>query len=317
MARVGANRGRSDTTGDLQDRKLEAMRKQQKMAGPSPLADEISDSYARLARLRNCEFSRPPHTRVMVVANQKGGVGKTSTVVNLAAALASKGLNVVVIDNDPQGNCSTALGIEHAPGTPSVYDVISRQMTIDEVLQVNPTYPNLRVVPASIDLAGAEIELVTAMRREYRMRDAIEEFLSQNHDIDYILIDCPPSLGLLTLNAFVGGDEVLIPIQAEYYALEGLSQLLNSVERIRVALHPDLTVSTILMTMYDRRTNLSKEVLEEVKAHFPKQTLQTVIPRSVKISEAPSFGQSVVEYEPRSPGAIAYLEAAYEITTRA
>lgn len=317
MARVGSSRGQSHNDEDLQARRLQAMRQGQTRAMTSPLADEIADSYTRLARLRHCEFARPEKTRVMVVANQKGGVGKTSTVVNLAAAMASKGLNVLVIDNDPQGNCSTALGIDHAPGTPSIYDVMSQQMTISEVVQVNSTYNNLLVVPASIDLAGAEIELVTAMRREYRLRDAIEQYLSENTELDYVFIDCPPSLGLLTLNAFVGGDEVLIPIQAEYYALEGLSQLLNSVERIRVALHPGLRVSTILMTMYDKRTNLSREVLAEVQAHFPKQTLQTVIPRSVKISEAPSFGQTVVEYEPRSPGAISYLEAAYEITTRA
>ncbi|HYO40778.1 MAG TPA: ParA family protein [Nocardioidaceae bacterium] len=260
---------------------------------------------------------RPAGTRVMVVANQKGGVGKTTSTVNLAAALAQGGLRVLVLDLDPQGNASTALGIEHRRGTPSVYDAIVDGVPLADVVTASPQVEGLFVVPATIDLAGAEIELVSMVAREGRLRRALhahpQVFGAGDDRFDYVLVDCPPSLGLLTLNALVAGDEMLIPIQSEYYALEGLGQLLETVEMVKAHLNPDLDVSTILLTMYDARTRLSAGVAEEVRTHFAGQVLQTAIPRSVRISEAPSYGQTVMTYDPGSPGALSYLEAAREI----
>jgi len=263
---------------------------------------------------------RPAKCRVMVVANQKGGVGKTTTTVNMAAALAQLGLRVLVIDLDPQGNASTALSIDHHRGTPSTYDALVDGVPLVDIVQQSPEASGLFVVPATIDLAGAEIELVSLVARENRLRKAIQAYppvVSDDEDrMDYVLIDCPPSLGLLTLNALVAGDEMLIPIQAEYYALEGLGQLMETVEMVKAHLNPDLDVSTILVTMYDARTRLAAGVADEVRRHFGDQVLATSIPRSVRISEAPSYGQTVMTYDPGSPGALSYLEAAREMALK-
>lgn len=263
---------------------------------------------------------RPDATRVMVVANQKGGVGKTTTTVNLAAALAMHGLRVLVVDLDPQGNASTALGVEHRRGTPSSYDVLVDGVAIAEVVQQHPDIEKLEVVPATIDLAGAEIELVSVVARESRLRKAIAAYNrigdSDEDRLDYVFIDCPPSLGLLTLNALVAGVEMLIPIQAEYYALEGLGQLVETVEMVKAHLNHELSITTILVTMYDARTNLAAGVAEEVRSHFHDEVLDTTIPRSVRVSEAPSYGQTVMTYDPGSPGALSYLEAARELAVR-
>ena len=258
---------------------------------------------------------RPEHPRVFVVANQKGGVGKTTTSVNLAAGLALGGLNVVVIDLDPQGNASTALGIEHSPGTPGTYEVLIEDAAIAEHLVDSPEAPSLRVLPATIDLAGAEIQLVSKVARENRLRRALRTFLA-DENVDYVFLDCPPSLGLITLNALVAAGEILIPIQCEYYALEGVSQLVRTINLVKGELNEDLSVTTVLLTMYDARTRLAAQVADEVRAYFADQTLPTVIPRSVRISEAPSYGQTVLTYHPDSAGAVSYLEAAHEIARR-
>ncbi len=288
----------------------------------TPLAAQLAMDARRRIDLHGRRFERPPQTRILTVANQKGGVGKTTTTVNLAAGLAQAGLNVLVVDNDPQGNASTALGIDHRAGTPSIYEVLVEDEPIGSTIQACPDVPGLWAVPATIDLSGAEIELVSLVSRETRLRKALDTYLRQRVErgedrIDYVFVDCPPSLGLLTVNAFVTAREVLIPIQCEYYALEGLSQLLKTIELIKAHLNPELVVSTILLTMYDGRTNLAQQVAEEVREHFPRQTLRTTVPRSVRISEAPSHGQSVITYDPGSTGALAYLEAAREIAERA
>jgi chromosome partitioning protein len=263
---------------------------------------------------------RPPATRVMVVANQKGGVGKTTSTVNLAVALAQGGQRVLVIDLDPQGNASTALAVDHRRGTPSSYDMLVDGMPLADAVQPHPEIPGLFVVPATIDLAGAEIELVSVVARESRLKKALAAYEligTESEDrLDYVLIDCPPSLGLLTLNALVAGVEMLIPIQAEYYALEGLGQLIETVDMVKQHLNAELKVTTILITMYDGRTNLASGVAEEVRSHFKDQVLRTAIPRSVRVSEAPSYGQSVMTYDPGSPGALSYLEAAREMAIK-
>ncbi len=283
----------------------------------TPLAREVADIARRRQALADEVLPLPKKTRIFTVANQKGGVGKTTTAVNLAAALAQSGARVLVIDLDPQGNASTALGVEHRSETASVYDVIINDAPMREVVQSSPEFPGLWCVPATIHLAGAEIELVSLVAREQRLRTALDAYLHELDDhFHYVFIDCPPSLGLLTINAFVAAREVLIPIQCEYYALEGLSQLLNNIKLIERHLNPKLAVSTILLTMYDGRTNLANQVVDEVREHFPKQALETLIPRSVRISEAPSYGQSVITYDANSPGSLSYREAAAEIARR-
>lgn len=285
--------------------------------GDTPLARELSEITRRRQALAAEVLPLPAKTRVFTVANQKGGVGKTTTTVNLAAALARSGARVLVIDLDPQGNASTALGIEHRSETISVYEVIINDEPVENVIQKSPDFDTLFCVPATIHLAGAEIELVSMVAREQRLRTALERFLEESEEpFHYVFIDCPPSLGLLTINAFVAAQEVLIPIQCEYYALEGLSQLLTNIKLIERHLNPVLTVSTILLTMYDSRTNLANQVAQDVRDHFPEQVLATLIPRSVRISEAPSYGQTVISYDTNSPGSLSYLEAAAEIARR-
>ncbi|MBF4586461.1 ParA family protein [Curtobacterium flaccumfaciens pv. oortii] len=263
------------------------------------------------------QFPLPPKTRIITVSNQKGGVGKTTTTVNLAAGLAHGGARVLVIDLDPQGNASTALGVDHQAEVASIYDVIVDEAAMADTVQRSPESDTLWCVPATIHLAGAEIELVSLVAREQRLRTALDLYLqSLDEPYHYVFIDCPPSLGLLTINAFVAAQEVLIPIQCEYYALEGLSQLLRNIELIERHLNPNLRVSTILLTMYDGRTNLANQVANDVREHFGDQVLKAMIPRSVRVSEAPSYGQSVVAYDVNSTGSLSYLEAAAEIAAR-
>jgi len=259
-------------------------------------------------------WPRPSACRIVTIANQKGGVGKTTTAVNLAASMALHGLRVLVVDLDPQGNASTALDVDHHSGVVSIYNVLVDNQPLAGVIKPAASIPQLYCAPATIDLAGAEIELVPLVARESRLVRALAGFDSTG--LDYIFIDCPPSLGLLTVNALVAAPEVLIPIQCEYYALEGLEQLLRTVDLVKSHLNPALAVSTILLTMYDGRTRLASQVADEVKEHFGDIVLKTIIPRSVRVSEAPSYGQSVMTYDPGSSGAQAYLEAAREMAHR-
>jgi chromosome partitioning protein len=279
--------------------------------GWTPIAEEAE----RATRVKHPadRLPRPARRRVLAVANQKGGVGKTTSTVNLAAGLALQGLRTLVVDLDPQGNASTALGVEHRAGTQSVYEVLLGDIGIADAVVVSPQSSNLLCLPATIDLAGSEIELVSMVARESRLSRALPEIALDELGVDYVFIDCPPSLGLLTVNALVAAPEVLIPIQCEYYALEGLGQLLRNIELVQAHLNPALSVSTILLTMYDGRTKLADQVTAEVRSHFGDQVLRTVIPRSVKISEAPGFGQTVLVYDPGSRGALSYLDAAREI----
>ncbi|MEU5551564.1 AAA family ATPase [Micromonospora sp. NPDC047793] len=278
-----------------------------------PLAMEAMRAVQILNPSGEVTMPRPERTRVMCVANQKGGVGKTTTTVNLAVALALHGNRVLVVDLDPQGNASTGLNVPHHTGVPDVYDCLINSVPLADVAQAVEGIPNLWCVPATIDLAGAEIELVSVVARESRLSRAIEAYPGH---FDYVFIDCPPSLGLLTVNALVAAQEVLIPIQCEYYALEGLNQLINNINLVRQHLNPRLEVSTILLTMYDRRTRLADAVEQDVRNHFGDKVLQAVIPRNVRVSEAPSYGQSVVTYDPGSRGATSYFEAAQEIAER-
>jgi chromosome partitioning protein len=285
--------------------------------GDTPIGQIAAAAVRALNPGGRFDFPRPPRRRILTVANQKGGVGKTTTTVNLAAALALHGSKVLVIDLDPQGNASTGLGVDHHSGVAGVYDVLIDGLPIADVAQPAQGVPNLWCVPATIDLAGAEIELVSVVARESRLKRAIDAFLAgPGAELDYVLVDCPPSLGLLTVNAMVATEELLIPIQCEYYALEGLGQLLKNVELVRGHLNPALHVSTILLTMYDARTKLADQVREEVRTHFGDTVLATTIPRSVRVSEAPGYGQSVVTYDPGSRGSLAYLDAAREIAER-
>lgn len=258
------------------------------------------------------ENDRPPVRplpRVIAIANQKGGVGKTTTTINTGACLAEMGLRTLVVDLDPQGNASTGLGIENRGLEASMYHVLMHDVPLENV--VEPTdVRNLFVAPASLDLAGAEIELVPAFSRETRLKRAIESVID---DYDYVLIDCPPTLGLLTVNGLAAAQEVMVPVQTEYYALEGLGQLLRNVDLVRRNLNPTLEVSTIVCVMFDARTKLSDQVVAEVREHFGSKVLRSVVPRNVRLSEAPSFGQPIITFDPRSRGAVAYRDVAKEV----
>ena len=276
--------------------------------------DSRETSTSKVVGVRRLKeaMAKPASTRIFTVANQKGGVGKTTTTVNVAAALSMGGLRVLVIDLDPQGNASTALGIEHRQSQ-GVYEVLMGSAQMSEVIQKVAGFPALDCVPSNTSLANAEINLVSMVARELQLKAAIDE-VSANYD--YIFIDCPPSLGLLTINAFAGSKELLIPIQTEYYALEGLSQLLETYSVVKKRLNPSLNLSTIVLTMFDGRTRLSNDVAANVRSHFPNELIDIPIPRAVRVSEAPSYNQTVMTYDPLSPGAIAYMQVAREIAER-
>ena len=267
-----------------------------------------SNRVIGIRRLREA-MPAPSAGRIFVVANQKGGVGKTTTAVNIAAALSMGGLRTLVIDLDPQGNASTALGVEHRTSL-GIYEVLMGSANIEKVIQKVAGFPSLDCVPSNTSLAQAEINLVSMVARESILKDQINK-ISANYD--YIFIDCPPSLGLLTVNAFAAATEVLIPIQCEYYALEGVGQLLRNVELVKRNLNPDLDLSTIVCVMYDNKTKLSQEVVSEVREHFGDKVCETVVPRNVRLSEAPSYHQPINVYDPTSKGAIAYKEVAKEV----
>ncbi len=280
----------------------------------TPLASQLAEDARRRIALVGRSLPPPAYPRIMTLANQKGGVGKTTTTVNLAAALSQGGLDVLVVDTDPQGNASTALGVEHHGDVPGTYDVLVDGADISDVVVRCPDLPSVTCVPATVDLSGAEIELVPEVAREYRMRKALKKYLTDvEKKPDFVLVDCPPSLGLLTLNALVAADEVMVPIQCEYYALEGLAQLLRTVDLVKANLNPPLAVTTVLLTMYDGRTRLASDVAQQVRDVFGDRVLKAAIPRSVRLSEAPSHLQTVMTYDPTSSGALSYLEAAREI----
>ena len=257
-------------------------------------------------------MAKPANQRIFVVANQKGGVGKTTTTVNIAAALSMGGLKVLVVDLDPQGNASTALGVEHHQAM-GIYEVLMGSAPINSVIQKVAGFPSLDCIPSNTSLAQAEINLVSMVARESRLKDSINEL---QETYDYIFIDCPPSLGLLTVNALAAASEMLIPIQCEYYALEGLSQLLETYKIVKQRLNSNLILSTIVLTMFDSRTRLANDVVANVRSHFPRELIDIPIPRAVRLSEAPSYSQTVMTYDPSSNGAIAYMQVAREIAER-
>ncbi len=251
--------------------------------------------------------------RVIAIANQKGGVGKTTTAINLGASLAVAERRTLIIDIDPQGNATSGLGVERTASHSTIYDLLVSRRTADECVVPEVGFPCLDLIPSTRDLVGAEIELVDAGSRESVLREALQPVLD---NYDYILVDCPPSLGLLTLNTLTAADSVLIPIQCEFYALEGLSQLLNTVRLVQRSLNPDLDIEGVLLTMFDRRLNLSKQVAEEAREYFGEKVYDTTIPRNVRLAEAPSFGKPIIQYDILSAGAQCYLALAQEVIMR-
>ena len=278
----------------------------------------VTSTVVGIRRLKE-PMPTPLKTRVFTVANQKGGVGKTTTAVNIAAALAMGGLKVVVIDLDPQGNACTALGIDRE-NLEGMYEVLVNDLPLMEVVQKVAGFPHLECAPADVSLAGAEINMVSFVSREGRLKLALDKFLTQRETqgsrIDYVIIDCPPSLGLLTVNALTSAEEVLVPIQCEYYSLEGLTLLLKTLEQVKQMLNQRVRISTIVLTMFDSRTRLANDVANSVRQHFPNELIDIPIPRAVRVSEAPSFNQTVMTYDASSPGAIAYMGVAREIARR-
>jgi chromosome partitioning protein len=288
------------------------------MNGSVETLTENSRKVIGIRRLKE-PMPLPIKTRIFTVANQKGGVGKTTSAVNIAAALAMGGLKVLVIDLDPQGNACTALGVDRNR-TPGMYEVLVDEVPLAQTIQKVAGFPSLECAPANRELAGAEIALVTYVARESILKGALFTYLADRERrgdrLDYVIIDCPPSLGLLTINALTATEEVLVPIQCEYYSLEGISLLMETLGKIQRALNPLVRVSTILLTMFDSRTRLSNDVANDVRRHFPNELIDIPIPRAVRVSEAPSFNQTVMTYDAASPGAIAYMGAAREIARR-
>ena len=283
----------------------------------SDVSRETKKAVIGVRRLKE-PMPRPIKTRLFTVANQKGGVGKTTSAVNIAAALAMGGLKVLVIDLDPQGNACTALGVD-CEGE-GMYEVFVDERPLAEIIQKVAGFPHLECAPANQELAGAEISMVNLVARESILKLALNDYLREREAagdrLDYIIIDCPPSLGLLTVNALTAADEVLVPIQCEYYSLEGISLLVSTLGKIQRALNPLVHISTILLTMFDSRTRLANDVANDVRAHFPRELIDIPIPRAVRVSEAPSFRQTVMTYDASSPGAIAYMQVAREIALR-
>jgi len=288
------------------------------MSGSDETARASGRKVVGIRRLKEA-MPLPIKTRIFTVANQKGGVGKTTSAVNIAAALAMGGLKVLVIDLDPQGNACTALGIDRNK-TPGMYEVLVEEVPLSQTIQRVAGFPSLDCAPANRELAGAEIALVTFVARESILKNALLQYLEERESggdrLDYVIIDCPPSLGLLTINALTAAGEVLVPIQCEYYSLEGISLLMETLGKIQRALNPLVRVSTILLTMFDSRTRLANDVADDVRRHFPNELIDIPIPRAVRVSEAPSFNQTVMTYDAASPGAIAYMGAAREIARR-
>ncbi|MDO5673202.1 MAG: AAA family ATPase [Actinomycetaceae bacterium] len=282
----------------------------------TPLAEEVWENVRARMTLDDLEVPSLRRSHIVALANQKGGVGKTTTAVNLAAALAQYGTEVLVIDNDPQGNASTALGIRIGEQPKSLYDVYSQGAKLADVLVDSPAAPGVRLAPASIDLAGTEMEMMDNPSPYTVLKSAIDTYIKEQKKPTLVLIDCPPSLGLLTVNALVAAKWVLVPVQAEYYALEGIAKLVASISRLQKTTNKTLEILTFLITMYDKRTNLSIEVDEDVRKHYPEITMDTRIPRQVRISEAPSHMETVISYDSRGPGAVAYMEAAVELMNR-
>lgn len=287
----------------------------------TPIARELARDMDRLADISSRPMKHPSLTRIIAVANQKGGVGKTTSAVNLAAALADGGLRVLVIDADPQGNASTALGVVPHSDFPTLYEVFRGEKQLSEIIVVNEKHPNLSIAPSDVSLSFVDLELANNEDKNIKLKTALNTYLDDcekaGKPVEYVFIDCPPSMSLLPINALVAAKEVLIPVQAEYYALEGLTQLLRTIGNVKQHYNPALIVSTLLLTMAAKNTNLSSEVAANVREYFPAQTLQAEIPRSVRIAEAPSYGETVISYAPRTSGAIAYMAAAQELAERA